>query len=102
MASLIKDIVSSFLKSKSGFGVLISVTRIKISRDFKNVTVFISIFPEDEESNVLNSLKNKGRELRNFAKKQLKTKFLPQFKFEVDEEEKARQRMEKIMIEEGG
>ncbi len=100
MASLIKDIASSFLKLKGGSGVLISATRVGISRDFKNVTVFVSVFPEDKESDVINALKNKNWELKNYTKKQLKMKFLPQFKFEIDKEEKARQRMEKILNEE--
>ncbi len=100
MASLVKDIASSFLKSKGESGILISATRVGISRDFKNVTVFVSVFPENKEDDVLNSLKDKCWELRNYAKKQLKMKFLPQFKFEIDKEEKARQRMEKILNEE--
>lgn len=99
MASLIKDIASSFLKLKGESGILISATRVGISRDFKNVTVFISVFPENKGDYVLDILKDKNWELRNYAKKQLKIKFLPQFKFEMDKEEKARQRMEKVLNE---
>ncbi|NOY35359.1 MAG: ribosome-binding factor A [bacterium] len=100
MTALVKDVAASFLKSKSKPGILISATRVDMSKDFKNATVFVTVFPEKAEEEVLGDLLGKGWELRNYAKGRLKIKFLPSFRFELDKGEKARQRMQVILNEE--
>lgn len=99
MTALVKDVAASFLKSKSEPGILISATRVEMSRDFKNATIFVTVFPEDTEDAVIGGLREKDWELRNYAKSRLKIKFLPSFRIEPDKGEKMRQRLQTILNE---
>lgn len=97
--SLLKKVVSSFLRTSAPSGILITVTRVEISRGLRYAKIFLNIFPEEKEDYILKLLENKAGELRNYAKPRLKMKFLPQFEIEIDKGEKARQRMEEILAE---
>ncbi len=72
-----------FVKEKTG--ALITVTRIASSEDLKSVKIFISIFPENKEKEILGILKGKAGELRRYICSQIKMKFLPFFEIETDE-----------------
>lgn len=95
--SLLEKIVSSFVKSKVESGTIVSITGIEISNDLRKVKILISIFPENKEKETFNSLKDKEKDLRNYAKTRLKMKFLPSFEIEMDKGEKNRQRLEEIL-----
>ncbi len=94
--SLFKRLASSFF-AKEKTGSIITITRIASSKNLKSVKIFISIFPESKEKEVLNLLKGKVGELRRHIGSQIKMKFLPFFEIAIDEEEKARQKIDKIL-----
>jgi ribosome-binding factor A len=95
--SLLRNIVSSFIKNKFYSGTLISVMKVETSKDFKKANIFISIFPEKKEKEILELLKKEMTELKNYAKSKFKMKFLPFFEIKIDKDEKKRERIEEIL-----
>ena len=51
----VKEIVSN---------IIVSITKVNVSSDFSNATIYISIFPVKDPENVLNSLATKKNILR--------------------------------------
>ena len=94
--SLFERLASSFfVKEKTGS--LITVTRIDSSKDLKSVKIFISIFPESKEKEILHFLKGKAGELQKYIGAHVKMRFLPFFEIAIDEAEKARRKIENIL-----
>jgi len=88
--------LASFFFAKEKTGSIITITRIISSKDLKSAKIFISIFPENKGKEVLGFLKGKAGELRRYIGSQIKMKFLPFFEIAIDEEEKTRQKIDKI------
>ena len=84
----IAQIAAEFFKKEASRSALLTVTRASISRDFKNATIYFTVFPENKENAALKFAKRHGSELREFAKKQLSLKTIPFFNFEIDKGEK--------------
>lgn len=94
--SLLRQLTASYLiKETNDF--LVTVGRVETSNDLKLAKIFISIFPEGKEKEALKILENKIDGLREYIGSQIKMKFLPHLEFEIDKEEKARQKIEKIL-----
>jgi len=93
---LLRHVTSSFIGEVSGVNSLITVTRTSVSKDLKKATVYITVIPEKEEKRALEFVKRKGSELRHRAKKQLSTRTLPFFEFEIDYGERNRQRIDEL------
>ena len=95
--SLLQEIASSFIKSRIESSSLITVMRTQISLDLKSAKIFISIMPENKEKEVIDILKKKNNDFKNYCKSQLKIKFLPSFNFEIDTGEKNRARIDELL-----
>ncbi len=94
--SLLRRFVSSFLVKEKGSSI-ITITRIETSKDLKSAKIFISIFPESGELEIMNLLKAKIKELHEFIGPKIKMKFFPRLEFEIDKGEKERQKIEKLL-----
>ncbi len=94
--STLKKVVADFLKEEAGPSLLITVTNISISKDYKYCTVYVSVFPEKEERGVLENLEKRKKDLRNFVKIHTRLKRLPFFDVKVDKGEKSRQKIDAI------
>lgn len=99
VSSFLKNIASSFIQKEivSQPGVLISITKVELSNDLKQAKIFVSVFPESKEKEMMRILKNNQGRLKEFAKDKIKMKFLPHFEIEIDKGEKSRQRIEEII-----
>lgn len=82
--SLLRRIVSSFIKSNIASGAIVTVTQVEISKDLRLAKIFISIFPEEKEKEIIDLLKKKMPDLYNYVKPKIKMKFLPSFSLEID------------------
>ncbi len=74
-----------------------TISRVETSDDLKSVKIFISIFPEGKEKETLKHLEEKVGDLREFIGSQIKNKFLPRFKFEIDNQEKAGRKIDELL-----
>ena len=96
VSSVIRKTAGEFIKSVSGKDSMITPIRAEVSKDLKNATIFVTIFPEDKEERALEFLKRKRSDFRDFFKNQAKMKTVPFFDFKIDMGEKHRQRIDEL------
>jgi len=63
----------------------VSITRVKISPDMANATVFVSIMPEQKQSKNIHGLQHATRHIRSLVLKKMATRTVPRFRFVLDE-----------------
>ena len=63
----------------------ISITRVKISSDMRNATIFVSVMPEEKESKNIHGLRHATGHIRTLVLKKMATRTVPRFKFTLDE-----------------
>ncbi len=62
--SLIKDFAGHFIGQTIGGGVFATVIKVETSNDFKEATLYLSVFPEEKGAEVEAKLKKKLGDLR--------------------------------------
>ncbi len=92
----LKRLAADFLEMESNKTTLITVTRADISKDFKNATLYITVLPEERESQALDFARRKLTPLRNYVKSKMKFRVLPFFNFEIDIGEKTRRKIDEL------
>ena len=96
VAELIKDTAAVFLNRESNRLSLITVIRATISKDFKNATVFFTVYPQEKEEEALHFAKRKRSDFKTYLKSHLHLKRIPFVDFEIDAGEKHRQKIDEI------
>ncbi|HJN63016.1 MAG TPA: ribosome-binding factor A [Candidatus Paceibacterota bacterium] len=96
ISSTIKKLAGEFINLESDRESMITPIGANISKDLKNATIYVTIFPENKEEESLEFLKRKRSDFREFFKNQIKIKTIPYFDFEIDTGEKNRQRIEEL------
>ena len=99
LANLIKELSAQFLNRENNRTSLITVTSCTTSPDLKRATVFITVLPESKEHDALDFSKRKRPQLRNFLKKNMKTKIIPFVDIQIDMGEKNRQKIDELLRE---
>jgi ribosome-binding factor A len=99
VSSVIKKNAAEFINSVSGANSMITPIHAEVSKDLKNATIFVTVFPETEEEKALEFLKRKRSDFREFFRAQVKIKMLPYFDFKIDIGEKHRQRIDELSTE---
>ncbi len=95
--NLIKELSAQFLGRENNKTSLVTVTSCTTSPDLKRATVFMTVFPEEKEHDMLDFAKRKRGELREFIKKNLRTKVIPFIDIEIDLGEKNRQKIDELL-----
>lgn len=95
---LIREKLAEIINEEIAFpqGVLVTITRVESSHDLYYADAFVSVFPKKEKE-VLALLERKLPHLQNLLNKQLKMRPVPRLRFKIDEEEKSRERIEKLL-----
>jgi ribosome-binding factor A len=96
MKEIIRDFASRFIERESNRISLITVTRVEMSPSGKDVTIFISVLPQNKEAGVIDFLKRKRGEFRGFVMETSRLPRVPFFDFVIDEGEKNRQKIDEI------
>lgn len=94
----IRKSAGEFIAAEANRNALITPTRVDISPDLKNATVYITVLPEKHEEDALHFLKRKRSEFKQHLKKK-HFKRLPFIDFEIDYGEKNRQALDTIAVE---
>lgn len=94
---LLKETVARFLQKENNNSSLITVTKAKISPDFKKSTIYITVFPENKEKGALDFAKRKRKEIRDYIKKNVIMKNIPFIDIEIDKGEKNRQKIDELL-----
>lgn len=94
--ALLRNLASSFIRTEIGTEAMVTVMRSETSKDLRFAKIFISVFPEEKEKEIIALLKKKSFQLHNYLKSQLRIKFLPQVSFEIDKAIKLERKIEEI------
>lgn len=96
VASLIKELVATYIQHEANHDPLITVTRIGIAPDYRRVTVFFTTIPDTREQDALVFLQRNGSEIRHYVKKKSNLKIIPHFEFMIDAGERHRQHTDEV------
>jgi ribosome-binding factor A len=99
VTNLIKELAAQFLSRESNRTSLVTVTDCATSPDLKKATIFFTVLPTEKEHDALEFSKRKRSELREFLKKNMKSKMIPFIDFAIDNGEKNRQRIDELLRE---
>ena len=92
-----QKVISEFIERNTNRQSLITVTGAKVSKDRKNLTILLTVFPESEEEKALSFLNRKRWEARDYLKQRLRTRVIPFISFKIDQGEKNRQRVHELL-----
>ncbi len=96
VAEEIRKCAGDFIAMEAGRGNLITPTQVTVSPDLKKTTVYVSVFPTDQEEQAIHFLRRKRNDFRTYIKRHTHAKVLPFVDFEIDLGEKNRQVIEEI------
>lgn len=84
--SLLRREIGQIISKEVDFGkVLVTITGVRVSKDFSQAKVLITVFPEKEERNALFELQENIFHLQKILNKRLKMKKVPKISFEIDQ-----------------
>jgi ribosome-binding factor A len=94
--SILLENVAKYIAREAGRGTLITPTHATFSKDRKNATIYVSVFPDGQDEHALAFLTRHKDMFRNELKKTARFARLPFIRFEIDKGEKARQHLDDI------
>lgn len=94
--SRLMHLAGEYIAREAGRGTLITPTRAEVSRDGKNATVFVSVFPDTDTEHALEFLARHSKNFREYMKKESRLSRLPRVRFEHDAGEKHRQHLDEL------
>ena len=92
----LREVAAEFLVREAGPQSLITVTRTDLSEDSKRGTIFITVLPEEAETEALNFANRNRSEFSDFFKTRIKGALPPFIEFVIDKGEKNRQRLDEL------
>jgi ribosome-binding factor A len=97
---LLRDLISQALTREVSFkpGVVVTITKLRTTKDLRHAYFSVSIFPETETDYVLSTLKKEMSQLERFVHSKLYMKPLPRLHFEVDTTSLNADAVEKILL----
>lgn len=100
--TLLVEQAAAYIAREAGRETLITPTRAVLSKDGKQATIYVSVFPTDETEHALNFLLRHKDLFRNYLKKTTRLGRLPYIRFEFDRGEANRQHLDGIQLPEPG
>jgi ribosome-binding factor A len=99
VANFIKELSAQFLARENNNTSLITVIHATCSPDLKRGTIFITVLPDSKEAQALEFVKRRRKDLREFLKKNMRTKVIPFLDVAIDKGEKNRQLIDVLLKE---
>jgi ribosome-binding factor A len=103
MAELLRHEVSEVLLKEVDFpaGSLVTVTRVKVSHDLANASIFLGVLPDSKVKEVLEILKKNIYHIQKIIDKKLKIRPVPKISFKDDSEEREMAKVNDILYKIG-
>lgn len=95
--SIFRKTIDEYISRNSGGQSLITITSIEQADRSNNVTIRVSVLPENKEDAVIDFLTRNVTDIRNDIKKKTRVGILPFLTFEIDKGEKHRQEIFEII-----
>src|SRR3989344_9354330 len=102
ITELVAHEAARFILEAAGGNSLITVTRALSSTKGDHITVFVSVFPEEQERPAINFLTRQREAFSDHLKAHVRFSPLPRVRFEIDAGEKARRRLDELSGGPGG
>ena len=85
-------------------GTMVTLTRTAVTADLFHATIYISVLAQDaaEESHVFEELTRAAGEIQFTLNRKLRMRPVPRITFAIDQGEKRRERIEKLLGEDKG
>ena|SRR3989344_3831100 len=97
-SALIQKLAAEFIERNiNPVGVLATVTWVELKPAMKDALIFVSVWPESRGEEVMGALESSKKEFYEYMKENFKIKYMPSFRFRLDEGERARQKIEEIL-----
>jgi len=96
---MLTELAAVYIAREAGRTTLITPTRTELSRNRKNATVFVSVYPTSETEHALTFLARHKDLFRDSLKKTSRLAVLPYIAFELDYGERNRQRLDELSRE---
>lgn len=94
---LLRQIAAMYFQRHIEKTPMVTVTRASASNDLKHATIFVTVYPEDDEEKGLQNAKAEQPGLQEAIGDRLETKHTPSVEIELDQGEKKRQRIDEIL-----
>lgn len=95
-AIMITEKAAEYIAREAGRNTLITPTRTDLSKDGKNATIYVSVYPEGQDEHVIKFLMRHKDLFRNTLKKTMRLVKLPYITFAIDYGERNRQNLDLI------
>jgi len=93
------QLAGEFIAREAGRSTLITPTRAEFGNSPKYATIYISVYPREQEEHALSFLHRNGRGFRTYLKEHGRFSVLPFVKFVIDFGEHNRQRLDELSKE---
>lgn len=90
-------LTADFFQRESNHTSLITVTNCELSPNHKYATILISVLPETQEGQAVEFMNRRKDDLRDYLKKNFRTKIIPYVTVEIDRGEKNRQAIDQAL-----
>ncbi|MBI5126465.1 MAG: ribosome-binding factor A [Candidatus Taylorbacteria bacterium] len=96
LKDVLKTLAAEFVQRESNGISLITITDVAIADRGGRATIYFTVLPEDKVKGVLDFLKRKRAEFRDYVTEKSRIGRIPFFDFALDIGEKNRQRIDEI------
>lgn len=98
LGELYRKIASEFFREHmGGEGTIASVTSVEVKDGLHEIVVYYSVWPDEKGGEVKKALDTQKGILRDRIGQEVRTKFVPEIRFLLDEGEKKRAGIEKLL-----
>lgn len=94
---VLRELAMKFIANESNGTSLVTVTNVLLSNRGKNVMVCFTVLPEEKEAVVLDFLKRKRPEFKEYIKENSRLGIIPLVDFQIDFGEKNRQTVDRLI-----
>lgn len=101
--NLLREVAAGIVSRDVSFppGAMVTVTRSVVSEDLLHATLYVSVFSADpgDERVVLDELARSTGAIQNAINRALAMRPVPRITFAIDQDERRRERIEKLLAE---
>ncbi len=94
---IIRELASKYIAKESNRTSLVTVTNVILGNKGKDVTICFTVLPEIREGSVLEFLRRKRADFRNYMKENARLPIIPFVEFAIDAGEKNRQNIDRLV-----
>ncbi len=98
-SGMLTELAAQYIAREAGRSTLITPTRTELSRDGKHATIFVSVYPVQEDEHAVSFLMRHKDLFRSYLKSHARFPVLPYITFEIDYGERNRQRLDELSRE---